>query len=123
MYVKYGILQFENVVIPILSNNSTFYWRIISKLSFTANKYCMLSSWNSRDVQYWNDRDVQYWNDRDVQYWNDRDVQYSGLYWLRWKRSYLLDEINNRFKYNRFIIIVPNGFNKICQLNINDYCV
>jgi hypothetical protein len=105
MYVKYGILQFENVVIPILSNNSTFYWRIISKLSFTANKYCMLSSWNSRDVQYWNDRDVQYWNDRDVQYWNDRDVQYwndrdvqywndrdvqySGLYWLRWKRSYL----------------------------------
>ena len=107
MYVKYGILQFENVVIPILSNNSTFYWRIISKLSFTANKYCMLSSWNSRDVQYW----------------NDRDVQYSGLYWLRWKRSYLLDEINNRFKYNRFIIIVPNGFNKICQLNINDYCV
>ena len=84
MYVKYGILQFENVVIPILSNNSR------------------AETYNTGMTETYNTQVCIGWGGN---------------------VAIFLDEINNRFKYNRFIIIVPNGFNKICQLNINDYCV
>ena len=100
MYVKYGILQFENVVIPILSNNSR---------AETYNTG-MTETYNTGMTDTYNTGMTETYNTQVCIGWGGNVAIF-------------LDEINNRFKYNRFIIIVPNGFNKICQLNINDYCV
>ena len=97
MYVKYGILQFENVVIPILSNNS--HLQLINIVCFQVG---IAETYNTGMTETYNTQVCIGWGGN---------------------VAIFLDEINNRFKYNRFIIIVPNGFNKICQLNINDYCV
>jgi hypothetical protein len=105
MYVKYGILQFENVVIPILSNNS--HLQLINIVCFQVG---IAETYNTGMTETYNTGMTETYNTQVCIGWGGNVAIF-------------LDEINNRFKYNRFIIIVPNGFNKICQLNINDYCV